>query len=318
MVQNYCFVNTDIGNWVIGGIFNGITYGGVVTLTIFCLQLLWRNEGLSERSPKNLALISYVALMFFLATLILASNTYNIFHGVNSIAKYNIVNTLGRMGDVCYVLSNWGADALLIWRCMVIYKGCRFPRLVVTSVPTILFLASIGTGIAFLCFPPGTGDILLVGKTGDPETVQSIHASVTLALNVAVTFMIISRLLLYRRRIVRVLGKEHGTPYTGIIAMIIESQVVVVVAGLLLVIEGSATVLVYQLAAQVQILAPLLIIFRVAQGKAWSSGTYGQVTTVTAGGRNNTSYLSTMQFESIIEKRMEPSQTELPVRVDAV
>ncbi|KAF9000105.1 hypothetical protein BDQ17DRAFT_1410468 [Cyathus striatus] len=297
---------TAITIWVQGGVASGIVYGGVTLLTFFCIQLLWRNDGLPTRTAKNRALLTYVGVMFFLATFILSSNMYTLFFGVRDWCsnQENVMNSLGRLGDVCYVIANWGADALLIWRCIVVYKGSRIPMWAISFLPTLLFLTSIGTGILFLCFPDGKGNILNTRHSGDPENVQSIHACVTLSVNVLVTFMIISRLLLYRHRIVRVLGEKHGSPYTGVITMIVESQAIVLIFGLVLVAElfvegggGEGTLLAYQIAAQIQIFAPLLIIFRVAQGKAWSSETYSKVTTITDSERKGAS-ISAIRFES--------------------
>ncbi|KAF9000098.1 hypothetical protein BDQ17DRAFT_1360106 [Cyathus striatus] len=302
-----CFAGTPITIWVQGGIASGVIYGGVTLLAFFCIQLLWRNDGLS-RARKRTAPYWHTYARCFYWRRSSSSNMYTLFFGVRDwcSVQETVMNSLGRLGDVCYVIANWGADALLIWRCMVIYKGSRIPRWTISLLPSLLFLASIGTGILFLCFPDGTGNILNVRHSGDPENVQSIHACVTLSLNILVTFMIVSRLLLYRHRIVRVLGKKHGTPYTGVIAMIVESQVIVVIFGLVLVAElfeeggeGEGTLLAYQIAAQVQIFAPLLIIFRVAQGKAWSSETYSKVTTMTPSERKGS--ISALRFESTVD-----------------
>ena len=46
----------------------------------------------------------------------------------------------------------------------------------------------------------------------------------SLSLNISMTIAICARLLFYRRRITRVLGKNHGTQYTSVAAMIIESS----------------------------------------------------------------------------------------------
>ena len=46
----------------------------------------------------------------------------------------------------------------------------------------------------------------------------------SLSLNISMTVAICSRLLFYRRRITRVLGPNHGTQYTSVAAMIVESS----------------------------------------------------------------------------------------------
>jgi hypothetical protein len=48
----------------------------------------------------------------------------------------------------------------------------------------------------------------------------------SLALNIIVTVLIVLRLLVYRHRIVRAMGKGHGSHYTSLAAMIIESAAI--------------------------------------------------------------------------------------------
>ncbi|KAF8986258.1 hypothetical protein BDQ17DRAFT_1335645 [Cyathus striatus] len=64
--------------------------------------------------------------------------------------------------------------------------------------------------------------------------------------------------------------------------------------------EGEGTLLAYQIAMQIQIFAPLLIIFRIAQGNAWSSKTCSKVTTITASQRKGAS-ISVIHFESTVD-----------------
>ena len=45
----------------------------------------------------------------------------------------------------------------------------------------------------------------------------------SLSLNITMTIAICARLLFYRRRITRILGPNHGTQYTSVAAMIVES-----------------------------------------------------------------------------------------------
>lgn len=50
--------------------------------------------------------------------------------------------------------------------------------------------------------------------------------SLSLSLNIIITIAIVLRLLLFRRQIVLLLGKDHGTQYTSIAAMIVESAAI--------------------------------------------------------------------------------------------
>lgn len=46
----------------------------------------------------------------------------------------------------------------------------------------------------------------------------------SLALNVLATLAIVGRLFIYRRRLRNVLGSDHASQYTGVIAMVVESE----------------------------------------------------------------------------------------------
>jgi hypothetical protein len=124
------------------------------------------------------------------------------------------------------------------------------------------------------------------------------YLSLSLALNIIITLVIVLRLLTYRHRISKVLGSNYGTQYTSIAAMIVESAAlysafsVVFLTLFLLNNPISATFLQSFTQVQVstrkqrgiraaydmpQIIAMLLIVFRVAQGKGWSQDTMSRV-----------------------------------------
>ena len=62
------------------------------------------------------------------------------------------------------------------------------------------------------------------------------YLSTAVALNVVVTAMIATRLLLYRRRVVSVLGGKHGRHYISVAAMVIESAALYSAFALLFII----------------------------------------------------------------------------------
>lgn len=62
------------------------------------------------------------------------------------------------------------------------------------------------------------------------------YATISLALNIIITIMIVVRLLLYRRRITKILGPGHGTQYTTIASMLVESAALYAVFALLFLI----------------------------------------------------------------------------------
>jgi hypothetical protein len=180
------------------------------------------------------------------------------------------------LGNVTFVLANWFADALVVWRCMTIYRNCRYPIVVVMALPCLAYLGSFSMGVMWL--------VQISAPASSPWSTSSNSINFTLpyfwlslALNITMTIAIVSRVLLFRWRITRVLGPKYGSQYTSIAALLVESALIYSTFALLFLVPFALnhplanTFL--QMLSQVQIIAPLLIIYRVASGEAWSSDT---------------------------------------------
>ncbi|TFK35671.1 hypothetical protein BDQ12DRAFT_611219 [Crucibulum laeve] len=62
-------------------------------------------------------------------------------------------------------------------------------------------------------------------------TIAIAYFIMTISLNASATVIIIARLAFQRRRIVAVLGKDHASNFTGIIAMLTESAIMLLVCN---------------------------------------------------------------------------------------
>lgn len=157
--------------WLSGTILTGVGYGVVLTLTFMCLgQLIPR---VSNRMNKFWIL--YVCCDFLFATMFIAGDSkmaqlsfidYRNFTAPDvtggpckknclpcprlrlihpSSASFEEVMfslPVSEMGNVAFVLSNWFADAVVVWRCLVVYKGTSIPWWIITIVPILTYLAS--------------------------------------------------------------------------------------------------------------------------------------------------------------------------------
>ncbi len=127
------------------------------------------------------------------------------------------------------------------------------------------------------------------------------YISISLGLNILITIAIVLRLLLFRRRIASVLGTTHGAQYTSVAAMIVESASLYSIFSILLLVPfalGSPVASVFlQVIGQIQGCATLLIVLRVAAGKAWSLGHEADVL-VNAEPIGSNEHLSSCQFSS--------------------
>ncbi|KAA1479189.1 hypothetical protein DENSPDRAFT_886517 [Dentipellis sp. KUC8613] len=128
--------------------------------------------------------------------------------------------------------------------------------------------------------PPSFSSLTIPGTTQSTTALAAwaiAYRTLSLALNTALTTLIVGRILVFRRRL-RGLATGAGTgPYVTIATMLVESAALETTAGLVYIVcvgVGSAAQnLVLPVLAQVQVVSPLLIVYRVARGRAWSART---------------------------------------------
>ncbi|TFK44068.1 hypothetical protein BDQ12DRAFT_672337 [Crucibulum laeve] len=279
----YCLPDA-YGTYLLRGhILAGIAYGIVLTLSIHCSQLLM-NRVLSSntRTRQAILLLAYVICVFVLCTLMIASNAHYVQRYSSGCGQIDLSTNAssavgaigGAFGDTCYVLTNWAVDGLLIWRCLVIYQG-SWSRRWIFLISILMFVCSFAVGsllivVAFRNSPFDAEPLPLY-------QVLWIHSSVSMGINTVFTVAITGRLLVYRSRVTKLLGSKHGSHFISIVNMMIESASLVIMFLIPVVIlcaqDTEVLVVPLQALSQIQAVASLWIIFRVAQGKAWTEDT---------------------------------------------
>lgn len=175
-----------------------------------------------------------------------------------------------------YILSQIFGDGLLVWRCWIIFTACggSLSGFVALFFPMLIYLASVVWGIIFNIesFTPSGPFTSLVAHIG------FIYFVISLSLNIILTIMIAGRIFIYQRQYRDVLGREHGSQYTSLMAILIESSAMYTVVSLLVlityaVLNNPINQVWLGIAPAVQAISNYLIIYRVAEGKAWSRGT---------------------------------------------
>lgn len=179
------------------------------------------------------------------------------------------------MGTTASILMAMLGDAFLLYRCYVIWSSTWY----VIVFPAIIFLASIALGIITLvqsAQPSG----LFAGSSVDWGTP---YFSITVSLNLLLALLIIARLMWVRRSLTAV-GLDDGGLYTGLAAMIIESAAPMSATGIAFVVsfatESQTSIGIGQIWGTSLAVAQQLIIFRIVSGKAWTSQTGQEVSTV--------------------------------------
>lgn len=178
------------------------------------------------------------------------------------------VRAINTAVNAMFPLNQWLADGLLLHRCYVIYSMNYW----VIAFPCLMYLASIAMGIAFthLATEPEINDDVL-GYIGDS------YYSISLALNILLTLLIITRLILLRRNIRRAMGASNrsGGLYTAVVTMLVESCALYVITLLLFSVPWAVgdwvREIFFGILPATQVIAPYLITLRVARRREMAS-----------------------------------------------
>jgi len=255
-----------------GRTLGAVGYGIFATLTIQCLDIMINKP----RPGQRRWMLPYVLLLFTLGTLTFAGEAKysqttwvderNGPGGPDALIGKD-VTPVRRMAVVSCLIGLWVADALLLYRCFVVWSTSRFVYLVM-ALPVCTYILAIVSGI-----------LVLVKIWKSPTFLQAISNvtySSSVALNVLVTLLIVWRLMDTRRTLKQALGAEHAKAYTSIAAMLIESAALYSGVGIIRIVayarKSDVQNLVLPCLEAAQGIAPMLIILRVVQGREWSNG----------------------------------------------
>jgi len=230
-----------------------------------------------KQGQRSWSLLVYVAVLFTLGTITFAGDVKydqttwvdgrNLPGGPDALIMNHDESNIGRIVVTSCMIMRWVADGLLVYRCFVVWSTERFCYYIM-ALPVLTFLANIAIGIVMLI---GTWQSALF--SGITFTIPDF--SISVAINVLVTLLIVGRLLVTRRQIKAALGPEHSKIFTSIAAMLIESAALFSVTGLIFIVafarQSKVQDLILPSLGLVQGIAPMLIILRVAQGRAWSN-----------------------------------------------
>ncbi|KAJ7353528.1 hypothetical protein DFH08DRAFT_692544 [Mycena albidolilacea] len=256
------------------------------TLWVICVYFLWQQMRTGSRERNRCAFfLGYISVMcvfgtMYTVTTVHATTISYVQHrdfpgGPEAYNNFVLFSApVGIASNVSYILTNWMADGLLLWRLVVLHHGSPYTKLIVTF-PTLMYLGTIAMGI------------MLIIQTSHPFGSLWANGTINFALpyfvlsvsmTVIATGIMIARLLVARGRLQRLLGSsDNSEPYIGVAAMLVESCALYSTFSLIFIIlfavNNPIQYVFLSALANVQIIAPLLIIFRVSQGKAWTRNT---------------------------------------------
>ncbi|KAA1477269.1 hypothetical protein DENSPDRAFT_579700 [Dentipellis sp. KUC8613] len=263
---------------LMGTIFAGVSYGLVLALFAMAMANF-------PYPPSNYWKVFTMTIWLFALsttsiglqirwTVVALVNNRTYPGGPNAYIEQNVGNWLDVMLNAMYVLVTWTADLTILYRFSVIYNSNRLWSL----PPVLIFLATLVTGSLSL------HQLTIPGTTQSTTALAAwaiAYRTLSLGLNTALTTLIVGRILVFRRRLRGLAagsGAGAGTgPYVTIATMLVESAALETTAGLVYIVcvgVGSAAQnAVLPVLAQVQVVSPLLIVYRVARGRAWSART---------------------------------------------
>ncbi|KAF8154158.1 hypothetical protein B0H34DRAFT_79658 [Crassisporium funariophilum] len=263
-------INLEDGLILVSVFISGFGYG--VCATLFCASFgILRRIARGDQRRLHIYLMCYITFMFLLSTL---QGFVNIGIIVEIIWDIDIVsdNASTSLMNVGILLSTWGADGCLMWRCATVYEGSskttgRVLKVFISLLVCVLFAASVT--VIVKDFIPG-----LSGNADPRFSFAFVCAS--LFINFTMTSSIVLRLIFLNRGFKKNLGPQCALPYTGIINMIVDSAALIVVFDATYMITrripGTVSLLSSWLMlnySMVYVIAPLSIIHRVAQARAF-------------------------------------------------
>jgi len=174
--------------------------------------------------------------------------------------------------NVMFYLNTFLADGFLLYRCYVIYSMNYWS----IALPSLMYLASLAMSVVLICYQTSKSKVLAWSTLATRFEVA--YLSTSLSLNVLLTLMIATRLILHRRNIQNAIGPTtDGGLYNTVVTILVESCVIYAVDSLLLIGTFGAQSPVQDIFApsfgNIQVIGSFLIILRVANRTALTSDT---------------------------------------------
>ncbi|KZV66050.1 hypothetical protein PENSPDRAFT_585881 [Peniophora sp. CONT] len=266
-----------------GDFICGLGYGIQLVLYAACARYLW-----SQRHARRhvLIILVYTTVVFFVETIFVGVQT-------RTVQLVYIDNRNYPGGPWTYFLSSQSlavdvmfyatlfvitfmSDALVLWRCWVIWKapGDGWVAYLVISVPFLMLIASFVMGTLWTLQSSQPG---LSFYSALPQAYGVSYYAISLSINVILTILIVGRLLQYRASIMASLPAAHAKHYLSLATVLVESAALYSVFAVCFLVTYAVDNAINQiflgLAQAAQQISAYLIIYRLADGKAWKTTT---------------------------------------------
>ncbi|KLO07054.1 hypothetical protein SCHPADRAFT_922993 [Schizopora paradoxa] len=266
-----------------GSLLGGIAYGLHICIFFIAIYLMSRPDTKRKNSGFYVA---FICVLFVLGTTQFATNSryYQMMWIDNRdfpggpiaffTSQFSIPSNT--VGGVAFILSDFLADSILVYRLFVICNGSF--RVIVLPVVALLAATILNCLTIFQEAQPGAG------LTGHTTVIFALPFwSFSVGLNILLSLAIAFKLLMIRRALVPTIGPERGKVYTSVAAMIVESSALYSVTGMVYLIcfaRGSNVQnLLLSPIDQLVCIAPELIALRVSLGHSIRTAAVARVAT---------------------------------------
>ncbi|KAF9000948.1 hypothetical protein BDQ17DRAFT_1542942 [Cyathus striatus] len=280
-------------------------YGAIFTFGVYCinvvvvlgyLHLVLTHLAKKKRLRRHEWILSiYVILAFISSTfcvtgaindaVVILSVICDVYSGSPYSESPDSDVKTGFMFVAGFMFSAWAVDVIMIWRFLVVYHDFRLFKWIILGFSSLLLMGSIAFGM-----------LQAIMTSINPAIYLVVLEAFALSQNMLLTSLIVGRLLLFRYRTRKALGAQHGNEYINVTTMIVESQALLGIGQVVLLAtilplqsptlannnfkNSPSSVVMYRIVGQLQVLTPVLLIYRVMQGKTYDSKTVVEMGTV--------------------------------------
>ncbi|KAI0919667.1 hypothetical protein AcW1_003139 [Taiwanofungus camphoratus] len=198
-----------------------IAYGVHIAVFFICVYYL-----VTERKKNCWKWLAYIAVLFSMATVNICLNMHfsemawiddrDYPGGPLAFLLEQQSDSMNTVGNSVSFVATFLADGLLLYRVHVIWR-----RWYIMVIPTLMWLASTALSILTTIQAARPNSSLWANGTLDFSVP---YWSLSMALNILLTILLVSRLLYMRHMIISTpLGEHYGKTYTSVATMVLES-----------------------------------------------------------------------------------------------
>ncbi|KAJ6514638.1 hypothetical protein DFH09DRAFT_1049165 [Mycena vulgaris] len=266
-----------------GDLVAGIGFGAQVVLYISCVLHLWKRK---QENRYAIFLLAYITTLFSLESVFVIVQA-------QTVQMIYIDNRNYPGGPWAFFLATQDApvnvtfyaalfvltflsDFLVLWRCWVIWTadGRKSIAYLAITFPSIVLLGSFVMGVRWRLQSSQPGLSLYSHL---PLAFGTAYYATSISVNIAISLLIVARLLTYRRRLLTGVPGARAAHYISVVSIFVESAALYSVFAILFLITyaiGEPTNQIWLGAGSAaQQIAGYLIIYRLADGTAIKTDT---------------------------------------------